>query len=165
MQIDCFRRTLKTCLFDQYSAHWASALEALFATMRHINWHLHLHLMVANVGRCLSYLKNWARQTHSYYHTEVAITDSVATFRSSSRYAPSAVIPRAETIAPFSGIHTWRSAFHHSEDVLAIHTHVSIFKLSVFSLSLVTFIYLKYAVAKIWQHGSYISPSKFSDFS
>ena len=21
MQIDCFRRTLKTCLFDQYSAH------------------------------------------------------------------------------------------------------------------------------------------------
>ena len=23
MQIDCFRRTLKTCLFDQYSAHWA----------------------------------------------------------------------------------------------------------------------------------------------
>jgi len=23
MQIDCFRRTLKTCLFDQISAHWA----------------------------------------------------------------------------------------------------------------------------------------------
>jgi len=23
MQIDCFRHTLKTCLFDQYSAHWA----------------------------------------------------------------------------------------------------------------------------------------------
>jgi len=23
MQIDCFRRTLKPCLFDQYSAHWA----------------------------------------------------------------------------------------------------------------------------------------------
>ena len=23
MQIDCFRRTLKTCLFDQYSAHSA----------------------------------------------------------------------------------------------------------------------------------------------
>ena len=38
IQIGCFRRTLKTCLFDQYPAHWA-----LFATIRYINWHLHLH--------------------------------------------------------------------------------------------------------------------------
>ena len=36
MQIGCFRRTLKTCLFDQYSAHVTlSALKALFATMRY----------------------------------------------------------------------------------------------------------------------------------
>ena len=38
MQIDCFRRTLKTCLFDQYSAVGTlSELDALFATMRYIN--------------------------------------------------------------------------------------------------------------------------------
>jgi len=32
---------MQTFLFDQYLPHWA---EALFATMRYINWHLHLHL-------------------------------------------------------------------------------------------------------------------------
>jgi len=50
MQIDCFHCTLKTCLFDQYSAHWAhyAALEALFATMRYINWHSHLHVQWIN---------------------------------------------------------------------------------------------------------------------
>ena len=39
---DCFRRTLKTCLFDQYTRH-IERIRGAFATMRYINRYLHLH--------------------------------------------------------------------------------------------------------------------------
>ena len=44
MQIDCFCRTLKTFLFEQYLAHRAHQRRYFFAMMCYINWHL-LHIL------------------------------------------------------------------------------------------------------------------------
>ena len=72
MQIDCFRRTLKTFLFEQYSAHRAHEMRYLFAMMRYINWHLHLHQKPENcyilqsgntVSRDAATLKHFVRAT------------------------------------------------------------------------------------------------------